>query len=205
MSSHPVRCLIADDHPMMVEIVRMRVEAVGFEIVAVAHDGAMAVELATKLRPDVAVIDISMPSLDGIEVLERFAAAGLQTRSLVFTARGSALTLRRAMSAGAYGFIGKSSTQEVVSEALRAVAAGRRYLDPLMTGAAFGAPPAMFSARELTVLRGLVAGASDKQIASAEGVRARTVRQLVADLQLKLDVDGRSGLVAAAIREQLVA
>lgn len=205
MSHATTRCLIADDHPMMVDIVRMRVEAVGFEIVAVARDGATAVALAIEHEPDVAVIDISMPGLDGIEVLEHFASAGLRTRSLVFTARGSALTLRRAIAAGAFGFIGKSSTPEVVADALRAVAAGRRYLDPLMTGAAFAAPPVIFSSRELNVLRLLVGGASDHQIAAAEGIRTRYVRQHVADLQLKLDVRGRDGLIRAAIRERLVA
>lgn len=203
--SHNTTCLIADDHPMMIEIVRMRVEHVGFEIVAEATDGITAVRLALEHQPDVAVIDIAMPELDGIEVLERFAAAGLHTRSLVLTAQGCQLMLQRAMGAGAHGFLGKSSTSEVVSEALRAVAAGRRYLDPLLSGVAFGSPLAMYSSRELNVLRLLVAGASDKQIGSAEGISTRSVRLLLAGLQLKLDTTERAGIISAAIREQLVA
>ncbi|MCW2949051.1 MAG: DNA-binding response regulator, partial [Thermoleophilia bacterium] len=165
MTKVPTRCLIADDHPMMLEIVRLHVEAVGFEVVAEATNGEQAVQLAVEFVPDIAVIDISMPQLDGIAVLRRFAEAGLPTRSLVLTARGTTMTIDRAMGAGAYGFIGKNSTGAVIAEALRAVAAGGRYLDPLLAGSTYGSAHASFSRLEMRVLQNLVAGMTNRQIA----------------------------------------
>jgi two-component system response regulator DesR len=205
MSNDPIRCLIADDHPLMREIIRMRVESVGFEVVAEACDGEHAVRLAAEHRPDVAVIDIQMPTLDGVAVLDRFAELELPVRSLVLTSGGSATTIRRAMAAGAHGFIGKASSQDLVEQALRAVGAGQRFIDPMLAGAAYDEPAYDLSPRELEVLTLMAEGLPNKVIAIQTGISQETVKTHVSSLLSKLNVSSRSGAIAMAIREQLVA
>ena len=207
MNHLPTRCLVADDHPILIEIVRLRLQTLGCEVVGEAANGAEALRMAQELQPDIAVIDIQMPELDGIEVVERMAQLGLPTKALIFTARDSPLTIRRAMLAGAYGYIGKSSPESVLAQAVQAVASGQRYIDPLLTGAAYDRPAVDIdlAPEEIGVLQLLAHGHSDEQIGAAIGGDQLAVDRHVDMIIRKLRVTGRSSAVAVALREGIVA
>jgi DNA-binding NarL/FixJ family response regulator len=208
-----IRVLIADDQPLMRAGFRAVLEASGFEVVAEARDGEEAIRAAERHRPDVVLMDIRMPGVDGIEATRRLP----RERVLVLTTFGMDEYIVEALRAGASGFLTKDApTQELVA-AVRAVAAGDAVLSPAVTRrlldrvarrlpSAAGAPGGLASLteREREVLRLLAGGLSNAEIAAALVVAEPTVKTHVSNLLGKLGLRDRVQAVIYAYENGLV-
>lgn len=196
----PVRILIADDHPM----VRVGLSAVlgyepGFAVVGLAEDGEQAVTLTKNLLPDVAMLDVRMPKLDGIEVARRIVPAGV--RALLLSTQAGAAEVAAGRAAGASGFVLKTAGLGELREAIAAARDGREWLS-----AEIPAPTAanLLSPRQREVLDLLAAGLSNKEIARALGFTADGTKAHLKAIYAKLGVADRTEAVVAAIRRGLV-
>lgn len=123
-------CVLADDMPLMRDIMRLRIEALGMRILGEADDGHTAVRLVREQAPDLLIVDLNMPGMDGIGVISRVVAAGSATRTLLYTADPRALVIRRAMQAGADGCLNKSAGHETLVQSVTTVLAGGTFVDP---------------------------------------------------------------------------
>jgi len=209
--------LLAEDHEVLRDGLRTLIEATeDLEVVAEASDGATAVELAQRHRPDVAVVDIWLPRLSGIEATQRIRENG-RSRVLILSQHESWSYVQQALKAGAAGYLVKTSSASELLTAIRAVCAGKSYLSPEIAGQlvdAFsrpepgsGAPlPALsaLSEREREVLQLIGEGLSSKEIAGELGVAARTAEAHRANVMHKLKIHKTAGLVRFAIREGLI-
>jgi DNA-binding NarL/FixJ family response regulator len=187
------------------------------EVVAEAADGAAAVELVRELQPDVVLMDIRMPVMDGIEATRRLATAGLDARVLVLTTYGLDEYVYEALKAGAAGFIIKTDSPERLVEAVRVVATGeallapevtRRLIDRFLAGVRPGgtAPPELeeLTSRELEVLKLVARGLSNAEIAEALVVSEGTVKTHVSRVLAKLGLRDRVQAVVFAYECSLV-
>jgi two-component system nitrate/nitrite response regulator NarL len=209
---HRIRVLIADDHPlfrsgMAYEIGRRD----RLELVGQAADGLEAVALARELRPDVLVLDVRMPRLDGVRALEALAAAGLRTRVLVVSAFRDRRAVYDAMRAGAKGYLPKDSDREAVCDAIEAIAAGRTVIDESLRDAlASERQPGgtrrghQLSPRELEVLVLAAAGLSSPEVGRRLYIGASTVKTHLQRIYEKLGVSDRTAMVAEAMRRGLI-
>lgn len=202
--NQPPTCVIADDHPLMREILRMRLEIAGLEVVAEAADGPEAVRLVARCAPDVLVVDLNMPGLRGIEVIERVADLGCSTRSIMYAAAVRPQDVQRALTAGACGFLDKSASNEMLTLALDTVIAGGRFIDPTVAGDLLAPHASAPSGRELQVLELMADGLQNKEIAVRLALSTETIKTHVTSLMGKLGTHSRTGAVAIAIRSQLV-
>ena len=123
------KALIVDDHPFIRRIVRLVLENANFQIAAETDNGATALDLAREHLPHLIVLDLSMPKLDGLEVLKRLHILGLPIKVLVLTSKGSAFFADRCMRAGAIGFIEKTEDVDALTKAINVVMSGRIYLN----------------------------------------------------------------------------
>ena len=211
MSDEKIRILLADDHALVREgIRRVLEEDPDFEVVAEAADGEEAMTLAREHRPDVAVVDISMPNASGFEVTARLQAEVTSTRVLILSMHDDVEYVMRAVRAGARGYLlkdeaGPSQLREAVravhsgssfftSEVAARLAAGLRGDDEQQ-----GPGVAVLTARELDVLKGIAAGSSNKQIAADLGISRRTVESHRESLMRKLDIRTVAGLTRFAL------
>ncbi|MFF2556127.1 response regulator [Nocardia sp. NPDC058058] len=211
-----VRVLIADDHTMFRSGLRAVVDAQDdLECVAEVGDGRAAIEAAARLRPEVAILDVRMPKLDGLAATEAIVAAG-GTRVLVLTTYDSEAGLSRALAAGASGFLLKSLPPEDLVAAIRVAVRGDAVIDPSMTRrlaprfATELAPPAeppelaQLTAREREVLLLVADARSNYEIAAELGVGEETVKTHVSRILAKLGVRDRIHAVVYAYRNGLV-
>lgn len=211
-----IRILIADDHTVFRSGLRAVVDAhPDLECVAEVGDGRAAIEAAARMRPDVAILDVRMPKLDGLAATEAIVAAG-GTRVLVLTTYDSEANLYRALSAGASGFLLKSLPPEELVAAIRVAVRGDAVIDPSMTRRlasrlAVGiAPPAeppelaQLTAREREVLLLVADARSNSEIAAALGVGEETVKTHVSRILSKLSVRDRIHAVVYAHQHGLV-
>ena len=200
-----IRVLIADDQTVVRAGLRMILEAQpDLEIIAEASDGAEAVDAVSRLRPDVALMDIRMPGVDGIEATRQIASSKLPTRVLVLTTYGLDENVYDALKAGASGFLLKTDPPERLIDAVRAVASGETALASEITQhlidrylAAAHPPPTpaevdSLTARELEVLKLLARGGSNAEIASQLYVSDGTIKTHVARILQKLDLRDRT-------------
>ena len=172
-----VRLLLADDQ----ELVRTALGALldleeDFEVVASVGRGDEVAEAATKHQPDVALLDIEMPGLDGLSVAAVLATHVPQCRSIILTTFGRAGYLRRAMEAGAVGFVVKDAPAEVLGDTIRRVMAGERVVDPVLAASALAAGDSPLTPRERDVLTVTRTGASVAEIARKLYLSEGTVR-----------------------------
>ncbi|MFJ4652333.1 response regulator [Nocardia sp. NPDC088792] len=211
-----IRILIADDHTVFRSGLRAVVDAhPDLECVAEVGDGRAAIEAAARMRPDVAILDVRMPKLDGLAATEAIVAAG-GTRVLVLTTYDSEANLYRALSAGASGFLLKSLPPEELVAAIRVAVRGDAVIDPSMTRRlasrlAVGiAPPTeppeleQLTAREREVLLLVADARSNSEIAAALGVGEETVKTHVSRVLSKLSVRDRIHAVVYAHQHGLV-
>ncbi len=217
MTAHSIRILVAEDQQLVRDgIVTMLGVRDDFSVVAQAGDGADAVAEALRTRPDVALIDIRMPVLDGIEATRRIIAELPETRVLMLTTFGSDEYVFSALAAGASGFLLKDVRAEALLEAVAAVAHGEGRLDPSVTAAVVDhfrshagsrstdAAVDDLTDRELEVLMHLARGRSNAEIAEALVVAPGTVKTHVASVLAKLGVRDRVQAVIAAYESGLV-
>ncbi|MEB2344457.1 MAG: response regulator transcription factor [Deltaproteobacteria bacterium] len=210
-----VKLLLADDHRLVREGVRRLVEEVPeLRVVAEAATGEEAVELATLHEPDIAVLELTMPRLSGVEAIRRIRQRGLRTRCLVLSIHDGQLQVTQALQAGAAGYLVKSCSPAELRDAIAALAAGRTYLSPSIADRVVGAlvqpgeaasPVSLLTGREREVLQLIAEGLSSKEIATALGVSIKTVETHRCNLMAKLKIRKASRLVRVAIHEGLVA
>lgn len=128
----PITCVVADDHPLVLDAVCRILETGGVEIVGCASDGEEAIVAIEMSRPRVAVVDLLMPAVDGVEVTRRAKESHLRTSVLICSGYGDREVLRRALNAGARGFLCKQAALPEYLRAVRLVASGRLYIDPVV-------------------------------------------------------------------------
>jgi DNA-binding NarL/FixJ family response regulator len=214
MKDVPVRVLLADDHTLVRAGVRRILEAEpGVRVVGEVADGAAALEALRAGPVDVLVLDLTMPGLDGFEVLRRARAEQPGLKVLVLTMHADAEYIARAVQDGADGYLLKDSAVQDLVAAIHAVRAGRAYYSPpvqrelselLRAHAAPPRPMDTLTEREREVLRLVVKGLSTKEIASQLDISTRTVETHRANLMRKLNIKSIALLTQFAIRERLV-
>ena len=208
-SAVAITCLVADDHPAMVEAVADVLAEHGIEIVGRARDGEEALAKIETRKPRVALVDLRMPKLSGIEVARRSAKGSPETAVILYTAYGERALLTEAMDAGARGFVLKEAPLADLVRAVETVAEDGTYVDPVLAGVFANSVvteklPAL-TQRELEVLRLLADGNSNEEIGKTLFISPETVRTHVRKAMGKLDADTRTQAVAKALRQSLIA
>jgi DNA-binding NarL/FixJ family response regulator len=202
----PVTCLVADDHPAVLEAVAEFLAAAGIDVVARARDGEEALARIAERQPAVALVDVRMPGIDGLEVARRARRAAPGTSILLYTGYGDRAVLAEAFDAGVGGFVLKEAPLDDLLRAVRTVAAGKTYVDPVLAASAIGPSTApRLTPRERDVLRLLADGLSNEEIGKELFSSAGTVRGYIRKAMDKLGADTRTEAVAAALRQNLIA
>ena len=200
------RILVVDDHAVVREgLVSLLQRQSDFEVVAEAADGATAIRLFRQHQPDVAVLDLRLPDMTGAEVTAAIRAELPQARLLILSSFDGDEDIYRALKAGARAYLLKDSSREELLAAVRAVAAGlRRIPGPVAERLAQRVEGSELTARELAVLRQIVSGRSNKQIAGALAISEGTVKTHVKSILAKLDVADRTEAAVTALRRGLI-
>ena len=211
MAEGGIRILVADDHPMLREgLVAVLSTQPDFDIVGEAADGAEVVRLAEALRPDVILLDLEMPDVDGVAALEGLRDAGSAARAVVFTAYDTDERILRSLRAGARGYLLKGASRQEIFDAVRTVHAGGSLLEPGVTTRLLnhvregGEPTEPLTPRELEVLALISEGLHNSEIAGRLFVTERTVKFHVSSILAKLGADNRTEAVALAARRGLI-
>jgi DNA-binding NarL/FixJ family response regulator len=213
--AEPIRILIADDHPVVRDgLAAMLGTQPDFVVVATATNGQEAVRLAAELKPDVVLLDLEMPELDGVEALARMRAATPDVRALVFTAFDTDERILAAVRAGAQGYFLKGAPRDDLFRAVRIVSQGSSLLQPVVatkllrrmaTTAGAVPPAAALTGREAQVLRLLAQGRANKEIAAELVISERTVKFHVSSILSKLGAGNRTEAVKLAVQRGLIA
>jgi two-component system response regulator NreC len=205
-----LRVLLADDHLIVREGLRALLERADFEVLG-ASDGREAVELAEGQRPDIAVLDLAMPLLNGLDAARHIGQVSPQTGLIVLTMHAEAPYVTEALRAGVRGYVLKSQAARDLVQAIEQVARGQTYLSPGVIGPLVQAylgktdtPPDPLTLREREVLQLIAEGKTTKEIADMLGVSAKTAESHRARLMKKLHIHDTAGLVRYAVRRGLV-
>ena len=206
-----VSILVADDHPVVRVGIRSLLETNGWKIAAEASNGREAVERARKLRPDLAILDISMPLLNGLESARKIAKQSPKTHVLILTVYDSEEMLLKILDSGA-GLVRKSEAGKELVAAVRAVLNDKLFFPSVASPALRGARrwksvagQSRLTARETEILQLIAEGRSNKETASILGISQRTAENHRARVMRKLGLSSLSDLVRYAIRNQIVA
>lgn len=210
-----IRLLIADDHPIVLAGLRGLFEdTAGFEVVASCRDGLSAVESIEELRPDVAILDLRMPGLSGIEVLRELRKKGLETRTVILAATIDEIDAVEAMRLGAKGLILKEMAPTQLLSCVRKVHVGEQWIEKHAVGRAIErliaqtetttSLRALLTERELTIMRLAAEGLSGRDVAAKLGITYGTVKSHLHSIYSKLGVKGRVGLMNYARQRRLV-
>jgi DNA-binding NarL/FixJ family response regulator len=215
-----VRVLVADSN----EITRKSLcafirEQRGWEVVAEASDGREAVAITKRLKPDVAILDLSMPSLNGLDAARHIAKNGSQTKVLVLALRYVDLLVRQALEMGAYGYLLRSDTAQDLISAVETLSKGRRFFtkaaenhvlnaylgtDPKKTVAANDGLPRLLTGRQREIVQMIAEGCSSKQVAGALQISVKTAETHRANVMRKLECHAVADLVRYAIRNHII-
>ena len=210
----PLRVLIADDHGVLRAGLRALLKTEeDLQVVDEAADGDTVLRLASRLRPDIVLLDLSMPGPGGIEVTRKLKEMLPATRVLILTVHEDETLLREALNAGASGYIIKRAVESELISAIHAVSRGEIYVHPAMTkwllkGPAPAAPkrrdPAALTPREIEVLRLIAQGHTNSQVAEVLRLSVRTIESHRANLMGKLGLQSRVELVRYAVKNKLL-
>jgi DNA-binding NarL/FixJ family response regulator len=202
--------VLADDHALVRAGLRALVERLpAIQVVGEAATGREALDLVARLRPDLALVNISMPELNGIEVVRRIVSDYARTRVIVVTLHTDEEYVRRALAAGAAGYLAKHARRDELELAIRAVTRGDVWIDPgvsksVVAALVRGELPEdgfeLLTPRQREVLQLVAEGETTKAIAARLGVSVKTIESFRVQLMRRLDVDSVAGLVRAAIR-----
>ncbi len=205
------RILIVDDHPVIRMAMKMLLEAEGHQIVGDTDNGVDAISLGRELKPDLVILDIGIPRLDGLEVISRLMVLALPLKILVLTGQSASLFALRSMQAGAAGFVCKQGGLAELVTAVNAVASGYSYfpssaMRPVQQGAYSDDVELLgrLSDREVSVLQYLSQGYSNKQISEQMFISNKTVSTYKARLLLKLNAGSLVDLIEFAKRNMLI-
>ena len=205
--SDEITTLIVDDHEVVREGLRLSLSrAPHIRVVGEASDGASAVELAERRKPDVVIMDVRMPGMDGLEATKLLAERAPSTKVLIFTAYSERSLLGRGLESGAKGYILKEAPHETLVRAIERVANGDGYVDPalmpaFLTGKDQGE---MLTQREREILQLLADGMSNADVAQRLFISQETVKSHVRHILTKLEADTRTHAVAIALREAII-
>ena len=211
--SDSVRLLLADDHRTLRDGLRLSMEEAGFVVAGEAGDGEEAVRLAETLRPDVVLMDVSMPVLDGIEATRLVHQRVPEARVVMLTMHGESDVMARAVAAGAVGYLVKDCSIEEVASAVRMAATGDGALSPQLATSmlaevqrATGGPPGepVISPREEEVLQLVADGLSLPEVAAELFISVKTVKNHLASIYSKLDARDRTQAVLRAVRMGII-
>jgi DNA-binding NarL/FixJ family response regulator len=200
-----ITILIADDHALVREGMRMLLgREADFELVGEAADGGEALRLAYALKPDVLVLDLGLPVIDGIEVARCLRREGTRSRLLALTARSDAASVRTALAQGMDGYVPKSEDSRELIEAIRALAMGRQYFSPAIAHLLepeTGQPSHAITQREREILACVAEGLSSKEIAARLGISTLTVQKHRENLGRKLGTRNAAEMAAYAMSQ----
>ena len=209
--SERIRILVADDHPMLREgLVAVLATEPDFDVVGEAADGSEVLQLAKRLEPDVILLDLEMPDVDGVAALEALREAGSAARVVVFTAYDTDERILGSLRAGARGYLLKGASRQEIFDAIRTVYAGGSLLQPGVTtrlldhvrGEGERAEP--LTPRELEVLALVARGLKNAEIAGALFITERTVKFHVSSILAKLGAENRTEAAGIAVRRGLI-
>ncbi len=207
MSSKPIRILLVDDHPMILAGLSDTIASqAGMAVAGELEDGAGVVEAFGALRPDIVIMDIAMPVVDGLQALEALRRVHGDARVIMLTTLQGDHQMRRAIELGAAGYLMKHSLRKDLIDAILAVHAGRRWIPTEVARTLvehLGQP--MLSAREVEVLRCAAGGNGNKQIGARLGIAEDTVKAHIRTILAKLDAQDRTHAVAIAAKRGIIA
>jgi two-component system NarL family response regulator len=206
MKAARIRILVADDHPLVRDGIVSLVSAEGdMQVVAQAADGVEAVRLAQKHKPDIVLLDLRMPRMDGLNVLAQFQALGLVTRVIVLTTFESEQDVHSALKAGVRGYLLKDATRALLLDTLRRVYRGETSIPPSISQKLVESMNhAELSPRELEILQLVAEGKSNKDVGDTLGIAEGTVKSHVKNMLGKLKAPGRTAMVREAVQRGIV-
>jgi two-component system response regulator NreC len=207
----PIRIVLADDHVLVRQSLKTLLEREGFQVVAEASDGQEAVRHAASLQPDIAVMDISMPILNGLNAAREMSRSIPKTKVILLTQHDEGQYISEALDAGVKGYVLKNQVASDLLDAIRQVSRGQVYLSP---GVSSGVMEAYHSKseksknsltlRERQVLQLIAEGKSTKDVASLLGISVKTAESHRTRLMNKLDIHETASLVRYAVRQGMV-
>ena len=211
-----ITVVLADDHPLIRQGLRNLLEAEGaFTIIAEAADGLKVVDLVERLRPDVLLLDVMMPGLNGLEITRQLVQRSLKTRIIILSMHANETYVLEALRYGAHGYILKDASPAEVVEAVREVSAGRRYLGRSLSDRAIAAyaekaqqapadPYETLTTREREILQLAAESSSTTEIATRLGISPRTVETHREHLMRKLGLQSQTDLIRYALRRGIL-
>lgn len=203
-----LRVVLADDHQLLRDAIRRGLEGNGHQVVGEAADGHQAVAMVARLEPDVVLMDVTMPGLDGIDATRRIVEADRRRRVLMLSMHVDPDVIRRALRAGAVGYLAKDADLDTVIGAVEAAADGDVALSPhlaaLMLADSESVTPPLLSDREDEVLRLVADGLSTPEIAARLFISQKTVKNHLASIYDKLDARDRTHAIIRAARLGIV-
>jgi two-component system, NarL family, response regulator YdfI len=212
--SNPIRILVADDHLIIRQGLRLILEIEPeFELVGEATDGSEALRQCDQLHPDVVLMDLRMPGMDGLTAIERLRLSQPEIAVVILTTFNEDDLMMRGLRLGAKGYLLKDTDRETLFSTIRAAARGETLLKPeimnrLLSRVAQSGPSAgeglELTERELEVLTGVARGERSKEVAARLGISERTVKAHLASIYNKLGVDSRAAAIAVAAQKGLL-
>jgi DNA-binding NarL/FixJ family response regulator len=205
-ASTPIRLLIVDDHPLMREgITAVLLRQPDMAVVGEASQGHEAVERHAALQPDVTLMDLQLPGMDGLQAIEAIRKTSPRARVLVLTTYQGDFQAWRALKAGATGFLVKSSLRASLLDAIRTVHAGGRWVPPeVALDLARHAGDEMLTEREIEVLRHIAQGHSNREVGALLSVAEETIKARMKSILLKLNARDRTHAVTIAVQRGLI-
>jgi DNA-binding NarL/FixJ family response regulator len=202
-----ITCLIVDDHEVVREGLRLSLSrAPHIRVIGEASDGESAVTLAERRRPNVVIMDVRMPGIDGLEATRLLLGQAPEIAVLIFTAYSERSLLSRGLDSGAKGYILKEAPHEMLVRAIEKVASGEGYVDPALMPSFLTSKDKedMLTAREREILQLLADGMSNADAATKLFISQETVKSHVRHILAKLEADTRTHAVAIALREAII-
>jgi DNA-binding NarL/FixJ family response regulator len=205
-AEHEITCLIVDDHEVVREGLRLSLSrATNIRVIGEASDGKSAVALAERRRPDIVIMDVRMPEMDGLEATKLLGERNPDIPVLIFTAYSERSLLSRGLDSGAKGYILKEAPHQTLVRAIEKVSSGEVYVDPaLMPAFLPGKGDDMLTGREREILQLLADGMSNADVAAKLFISQETVKSHVRHILTKLEADTRTHAVAIALREAII-